>query len=93
MVCLSVGRSVTIVSPAKTAETIEIKFLLWSRVGPRKHRWGAHWLHPANTIEPSMCGSDAASLSNYFDHLFYIFKQLSYWLKKNKLINGFYFDL
>jgi len=23
-------------------------------------RWGAHWRHLANTIEPSMCGGDAA---------------------------------
>jgi len=37
VVCMSVGRSVTIVSPAKTVETIAIKFGLWSRVGPRKH--------------------------------------------------------
>jgi len=30
--------------------------------------WGAHWRNLTNTIEPSLCGSDAA-LSNYFDHL------------------------
>ena len=29
-------------------------------IGPR---------HLVNTIEPSICGGDAASLSNYFDHL------------------------
>jgi len=23
-------------------------------------RWGAHWRHLANTIEPSVCGGDAA---------------------------------
>jgi len=32
-----VCRSVTIVSPAKTAEPIEMPFGLWTRVGPRKH--------------------------------------------------------
>jgi len=37
MVCLSVGLSVTIVSPAKTAEPIELPFGLWTRVGPMKH--------------------------------------------------------
>ena len=41
MVCLSVDlsvcRSVTVVSPAKTAEPIEILFGLWTRVGPRNH--------------------------------------------------------
>jgi len=35
--CRSVGRSVAIVSPAKTAEPIEMPFGLWTRVGPRKH--------------------------------------------------------
>ena len=34
---LSVGRSVTIVSPAKTAEPIEMAFGLWTRLGPRNH--------------------------------------------------------
>jgi len=38
VVCLSVGLSVTIVSPAaKTAEPIEMPFGKWTRVGPRKH--------------------------------------------------------
>jgi len=55
----------------KTAEQIDMPFAIWTRVGPRKHvlDWGAHWCHLKNTIEPSMCGSDAAFLSNYFDHL------------------------
>jgi len=34
---LSVGLSVTIVNPAKTAEPIEIPLGLWTRVGPRNH--------------------------------------------------------
>jgi len=29
--------SVTVMSPAKTAELIEMPFGLWTRVGPRKH--------------------------------------------------------
>jgi len=33
-VCLSAGRSVTIVSPAKTAEPFEMIFELWTLVGP-----------------------------------------------------------
>ena len=37
MVCRSVGLSVTIMSPAKTAELIEMPFGLWSWVGPRNH--------------------------------------------------------
>jgi len=32
-----VCRSVTLVSPAKTAEPIEMPFGLWARIGPRKH--------------------------------------------------------
>jgi len=32
-----VGRSVTIVSPAKNAELTEMPFGIWSRVGPRNH--------------------------------------------------------
>jgi len=39
--------------------------------GLRKHVFDgdAHWRHLANTIEATMCGDDAAVLSNYFDHL------------------------
>jgi len=36
-VAWSVGLSVTLVSPAKTAEPIEMPFGLWTQVGPRKH--------------------------------------------------------
>jgi len=35
VVCRSVGLSVTLVSPAKTAEPIEITFGLWARMGLR----------------------------------------------------------
>ena len=34
---LSVGGCVTIVCPAKTAETVELSFGMWTRLGPRKH--------------------------------------------------------
>jgi len=51
----------TAVSWLKTAEPIEMPFLLWTRVGRRKHLLhGAHWRHLANTTEPSMCSSDVA---------------------------------
>jgi len=36
-VAWSVGLSVTVVSPAKTAEPIEKSFGLWARIGPRNH--------------------------------------------------------
>ena len=37
-VCRSVGRSDAVVSPAKTAESIEMPFAMWIRVGSR-NRW------------------------------------------------------
>jgi len=37
VVCGSVGWSITLVSPTKTAGAIEIPFGLRTRVGPRKH--------------------------------------------------------
>jgi len=42
--------------------------------GPKEAcvKWGAHWRHMANTTEPSVCDGDAAFLSNYFDHSFYL---------------------
>jgi len=69
---LSVCLSVTIVSPVKIAEPIEMPFGTWIQVSPRNHELdgGAQWHHLANTIEQSMCGGDAAFLSNYFDRLF-----------------------
>jgi len=53
---------VTIVSPTKTAEPIDISFGMWTRFGPEKHvlDGGTHWHNQANTIEPSVCGGDAA---------------------------------
>ena len=46
----------------KMAELIEMLFLLWTRVGRRKHvlHGRTHWRHRANTIEASVCGGDAA---------------------------------
>jgi len=57
------GRSVTIVSRARTAEPIEKPFGTLSPVGPRKHVLdrGAHWRNLANRTESSVCGGDAAS--------------------------------
>ena len=54
------------------------KQLNWSRCCLGRGLWcvldgGAHWCHLASTIEPSVCGGDAAFLSNYFDHLFGFF--------------------
>jgi len=36
-VCLSVCLSLTVVSPAKTPEPIEMPFGIWTRMDPRKH--------------------------------------------------------
>jgi len=59
---VSVGLSVTVVSPAKTAEPIEMPFKMWTRVGPKKRvlDGSAHWRNMANTLEPSVCGGGAA---------------------------------
>jgi len=60
-VCLCLSVTVTVVSPAKTAEPIEISFGLWARIVARKHvlDGGAHWRNLLNITEPSMCGGDA----------------------------------
>jgi len=60
-VCLSVGLSVTVLSPAKAVEPIGMLFGLRTWVGPKKHVLvgGAHWRHLANIIILSVCGSDA----------------------------------
>jgi len=50
-------------------------FGVWTPVGPRKNMLDVVCtlaLYLANTIEPSMCGGDAAFFVNYFDHLFII---------------------
>ena len=36
-VAWSVGLSITIVGPAKTAEPLQMSFEMWTRVGLRKH--------------------------------------------------------
>jgi len=48
-------------SCVKMAEPIEMPFGIWTRL-PRKHilGGGAQWRHVANTIEPSVCGDNAA---------------------------------
>ena len=49
-------------SCAKTVESIEMAFGMLSGVGSGMHvsRGGAHWRHVAKTIEPPVCGGDAA---------------------------------
>jgi len=62
----------TAMSCAKIAEPIEFPFGLWTSMGPRKYvlHASANWRCLGDTIEPSVCNSDAAAfLSNYFNHL------------------------
>jgi len=49
------------VNCAKTAESIEMPFAMWSQVDPRKHvlDGGSRWGNLVNTTEPSMFGSTA----------------------------------
>jgi len=41
----------------------------YSPGGANVPSWEGTWRNLANTIEPSVCGGDAALMSNYFDHL------------------------
>jgi len=75
-VASSVGLSVTVVSPAKTAEPIEMPFGIWTRVGPRKHvlgavHNGATWRIPLNRPRAAAMRPVVKLLS---DHLFLHYK-------------------
>jgi len=71
-VCLSVCHDR---EPCKKAERIEMSFGMWIRVGPSQHVLDeSHWRNLANTTKPSICGGDAAFLSNYFYHLLIVLK-------------------
>jgi len=83
------------------AEPIDLLFMLWTRVGQRKHKFNhihqvvpicphgrAHWCHPTNTIEPSVCGADAVlchivltiyylATSQYYLDVAYCYRQSS----------------
>jgi len=61
--CLSVGLSVKIVSPAETAEPIEMPFRLWTRVGPRNH--------VLDTVQIPTC--EGAIFRGVFALLFFLF--------------------
>ena len=55
-------------------EEIEMSFGFWTPVGPGKHVLdGVTLAPPLNTTKPSICGVDVAFLSNYFDHLLFIY--------------------
>jgi len=56
-------QSVMIINPVKTTELGYRVWWVWGSI----IRWDAHLRHLANTIKPSMCGGDAAFLSDYFD--------------------------
>jgi len=47
---LSVGRPVTIVSAARTAETIEMLFGMWTRLSPRNHVLDAGTYPPTRRV-------------------------------------------
>ena len=62
-----VCRSVTIVSPAKTAEAIEMPFGLWSRVVPRKHvlDGSVYWRHLTNVQLNRSCAAAMRPVVKY----------------------------
>jgi len=59
VVCRSVSWSVTVVSPAKAAESIEMPFVLWTWVGPRNHVLGGVQICP---YEGTIWGGDGSTL-------------------------------
>jgi len=68
VVCRSIYLSITLVSPAETAEPIEMPFGLWigwaeeaqfQSYSPCSAN-APSWRRLANTIEPSVCGGDSA---------------------------------
>jgi len=83
-VCLLVGLSVchdrdswALQKPLNRSRCCLVCGLFWVQWSTYVLVGGAQWRHLANTTEPSMCGGNAAFLSNYFDHLF-MFVILSY---------------
>jgi len=54
--------------------------------------WGLHWCHTANTIEPSMCGGDAAffqiTLTTYY-YYYYLFLR-AHFSQENPAEGDFY---
>jgi len=62
--------SLTVVSPPKTDEPIEMSFGLWTRVGQGSMYYAGCTLHTCPTWRiPLNRPCDAAFLSNFFDHL------------------------
>jgi len=58
-----VAQSVMFFSSAVLASTLEAGTIrhVWTQVGQRNVLYGgAHWRYLTNTIEPPMCGGDAA---------------------------------
>jgi len=75
------------VSCTNMAEPIELPFALWTRVGRRKHKFSRirqvapmypHWHNLANTIEPSVCGGDAALCQITLTSCFCMVMQVNY---------------
>jgi len=68
----SVGRSVTVLNPAKIYLTDQDAVWIVDSGRPKEAcvTWWAHWRHLVNTTEPSVCGSDAAlchiTLTTYY---------------------------
>ena len=67
---VSVGLSVTVVSPAKTAEAMKMPFRIGTSVGPRKRlRWGCTLAPPVEYHYTIRVQRRCGLLSDYFDHL------------------------
>jgi len=62
----SVGQSVTLVSPAKTAEPIQMPFGLWVQMVPRNHNLDGG---PDPPMDTGHFGEKGASIVKYRDFL------------------------
>jgi len=71
VVCLSVGLSR---SRALQKRLNRPRCRLGCGLGWVQGSMGSHWRNLANTTEPSICGGDAAFLSNCFYHLLIVLK-------------------
>ena len=69
MVCLSVGLSVTLLSPAKTAEPIKMPFGLRTWLGPRDHVLDGVQIQPWQGASLFFWGGNGRPIVKYRDIL------------------------
>jgi len=79
------------VRPAKMAESIDLLFGLWSlicQVAPMCPHWSSQRRNLANTIEPPICGGDAALLQITLTTCYVFLFRYFFYNKTNKNSSG-----